>query len=266
MTIEKKRNTLDMNRLGMLVCAAVMGVMGCMAQMVTYNHDAAKMNQILVMETGGGCLTPEFYYWLLHNNYKKTAAEKNKLGFRTLAGINLYNQVDDAEKIDSALTKRAEVEALNVADRQIDLAWLAESSKINGQLDKMKANIDHIIPTGGTVNDKRRWEELYNMYQCAVKATKDAYMPNAQRKRQYLSIYADLTAQNETLLKYLVQLNTQSQTTALLAATNDRVVQKGSIISEAKSRWQENMKGVRSSTGTDGDDTSGGDGEESVDR
>ena len=255
-----------MKRLGIIVAAVVAGVMGVKAQMVTYNHDAAKMNQILVMETGGGCLTPEFYYWLLHNNYKKTAAEKNKLGFRTLAGINLYNQVDDAEKIDSALTKRAEVEALNVADRQIDLAWLAERSKINGQLDKMKANIDHIIPTGGTVNDKQRWEELYNMYQCAVKATKDAYMPNAQRKRQYLSIYADLTAQNETLLKYLVQLNTQSQTTALLAATNDRVVQKGSIISEAKSRWQENMKGVRSSTGTDGDDTSGGDGEESVDR
>ena len=255
-----------MKRLGIIVAAVVAGVMGVKAQMVTYNHDAAKMNQILVMETGGGSLSPEFYYWLLHNNYKKTAAEKNKLGFRTLAGINLYNQVDDAEKIDSALTKRAEVEALNVADRQIDLAWLAESSKINGQLDKMKANIDHIIPTGGTVNDKRRWEELYNMYQCAVKATKDAYMPNAQRKRQYLSIYADLTAQNETLLKYLVQLNTQSQTTALLAATNDRVVQKGSIISEAKSRWQENMKGVRSSTGTDGDDTSGGDGEESVDR
>ena len=255
-----------MKRLGIIVAAVVAGVMGVKAQMVTYNHDAAKMNQILVMETGGGCLTPEFYYWLLHNNYKKTAAEKNKLGFRTLAGINLYNQVDDAEKIDSALTKRAEVEALNVADRQIDLAWPAESSKINGQMDKMKANIDHIIPTGGTVNDKQRWVELYNMYQCAVKATKDAYMPNAQRKRQYLSIYADLTAQNETLLKYLVQLNTQSQTTALLAATNDRVVQKGSIISEAKSRWQENMKGVRSSTGTDGDDTSGGDGEESVDR
>ena len=149
-----------MKRLGIIVAAVVAGVMGVKAQMVTYNHDAAKMNQILVMETGGGCLTPEFYYWLLHNNYKKTAAEKNKLGFRTLAGINLYNQVDDAEKIDSALTKRAEVEALNMADRQIDLAWPAESSKINGQMDKMKANIDHIIPTGGTVNDKRRWEEL----------------------------------------------------------------------------------------------------------
>ena len=99
-----------------------------------------------------------------------------------------------------------------------------------------------------------------------MKATKDAYMPNAQRKRQYLSIYADLTAQNETLLKYLVQLNTQSQTTALLSATNDRVVQKGSIISDAKSRWKDNMKGVRSTTGTDGDDTNDGDGEESVNR
>ena len=232
----------------MILIMAVATTIKATAQSVTYNHDSSKQNQITVMETGGGSLTPEFYYWLLHNNYKKTAAEKNKLGFRTLAGINLYNQVDDAEKIDSALTR------------------LAESSKINGQLDKMKANIDHIIPTGGTINDKRRWEELYNMYQCAVKATKDAYMPNAQRKRQYLSIYADLTTQNETLLKYLVQLNTQSQTTALLAATNDRVVHKGSIISDAKSRWQENMKGVRSSTGTDGDDANSGEGEESVNR
>ena len=73
-------------------------------------------------------------------------------------------------------------------------------------------------------------------------------------------------SQLETLLKYLVQLNTQSQTTALLAATNDRVVHKGSIISDAKSRWQENMKGVRSSTGTDGDDANSGEGEESVNR
>lgn len=236
------------------------------AQSVTYNHDSSKQNQITVMETGGGSLTPEFYYWMLHNSYRKSAAEKNKLGFRTLAGISLYNQVDDAEKIDSALTKRAEVEALNVANRQIDLAWLAESSKINGQLDKMKANIGHIIPTGGTVNDKRRWEELYNMYRCAVKATKDAYMPNAQRKKEYLHIYSDLTMQNETLLKYLVQLNTQSRTASLLAATNDRVVHKGNVISDAKSRWQENMRCVRGKTSADGGDESSSDGEESVDR
>ena len=250
----------------MLMTVAIIATATAQAQYVTYNHDSPKQNQITVMETGAGSLTPELYYWALHNKYKKSAAAKNKLGFRTTAGINLYNQTDEAKSIDSALVSRAKIEALNVADRQADIAWLAEGDKINGQMERMKRNIDRILPAGGTPEDRERWTEYYHVFQCAIDATRDAYMPNAQRKRQYLSIYADLTAQNETLLKYIVQLNTQRQTTVLLAATNDRVVQKGSIISDAKSRWQENMKGVRSTTGTDGDDSSGGDGEESVNR
>ena len=250
----------------MLMTVAIIATATAQAQYVTYNHDSPKQNQITVMETGAGSLTPELYYWALHNKYKKSAAAKNKLGFRTTAGINLYNQTDEAKSIDSALVSRAKIEALNVADRQADIAWLAEGDKINGQMERMKRNIDRILPAGGTPEDRERWTEYYHVFQCAIDATRDAYMPNAQRKRQYLSIYADLTTQNETLLKYLVQLNTQSQTTALLAATNDRVVHKGSIISDAKSRWQENMKGVRSSTGTDGDDANSGEGEESVNR
>ena len=248
----------------MILIMAVATTIKATAQSVTYNHDSSKQNQITVMETGGGSLTPEFYYWLLHNNYKKTAAEKNKLGFRTLAGINLYNQVDDAEKIDSALTKRAEVEALNVADRQIDLAWLAESSKINGQLDKMKANIDHIIPTGGTINDKRRWEELYNMYQCAVKATKDAYMPNAQRKKEYLRIYEDVVRQNEILVGFLARRQNATVTDGLLNATVDRRLNKGGIVREAMGRWNESRFTVRGSQSDGGTDT--GDGDETVNR
>ena len=250
----------------MLMTVAIIATATAQAQYVTYNHDSPKQNQITVMETGAGSLTPELYYWALHNKYKKSAAAKNKLAFRTTAGINLYNQTDEAESIDSALVSRAKIEALNVADRQADIAWLAEGDKINGQMERMKRNIDRILPAGGTPEDRERWTEYYHVFQCAIDATRDAYMPNAQRKRQYLSIYADLTTQNETLLKYLVQLNTQSQTTALLAATNDRVVHKGSIISDAKSRWQENMRGVRSSTGTDGDDANSGEGEESVNR
>ena len=38
---------------------------GAQAQYVTYNHDASKMNQITVEETGTGTLKPEVYYWLL---------------------------------------------------------------------------------------------------------------------------------------------------------------------------------------------------------
>lgn len=210
-----------------------------MAQSVTYNHDSAKKNQITVMETGGGSLTPELYYWTLHNSYKKSAASKNKLGFRTTTGLNAYNQVAYAENIDSALTSRAKIEALNVADRQIDLAWLAESSKIETAMAKFKQNIDRIMTVGGTPTEKQRWTEYYNIYNCAVKATKDAYMPNAQRKKEYLRIYEDVAKQNETLVRYLVRLHSATQTNALLSASNERTLQKGSIVSEAKNRWNE---------------------------
>ena len=74
---------------------------GAKAQYVTYNHDSPKMNQITVGETGVGALKPELYYTLLHNKYKKTAAVKNKLAFRTTAGVASYQQVDEAEAIDS---------------------------------------------------------------------------------------------------------------------------------------------------------------------
>ena len=41
---------------------------------VTYNHDSPKQNQITVMETGAGALTPELYYTLLHNKYKENGS------------------------------------------------------------------------------------------------------------------------------------------------------------------------------------------------
>lgn len=66
---------------------------------VSYNHDAAKMNQITVQEIGSGGLTPAFYYDALHNSYQKTAAKKNKQFFRTMAGVSAYQQVDVADSI-----------------------------------------------------------------------------------------------------------------------------------------------------------------------
>ena len=93
---------------------------------VTYNHDDAKMNQITVQDTGARGLTPAFYYDVFHNSYQKSAATKNKLSFRSLAGVAAWQQIEDADSIEASLKKRAEIEALNVADRQIDIAWLAE--------------------------------------------------------------------------------------------------------------------------------------------
>ena len=213
-----------------------------MAQRVSYNNDAAKMNQITVMEIGTGGLTPSLYYDVLHRNYSKSAARKNKLSFRTLAGINLYNQVDEAEALDSALTQRAEIEALNVADRSggaLDLAWVAEGNKLTSKLEDFQRNINRILEAGGTANEQSHWKEHYNMYQCAIKATQEAYMPNAQRKKEYLRIYADVARKNEDLIRYIVRLSNAERTSKLLNATYERPESKTHIIRAAMNRWRE---------------------------
>ena len=232
----------------MLMTVAIIATATAQAQYVTYNHDSPKQNQITVMETGAGSLTPELYYWALHNKYKKSAAAKNKLAFRTTAGI---------------LVSRAKIEALNVADRQADIAWLAEGDKINGQMERMKRNIDRILPAGGTPEDRERWTEYYHVFQCAIDATRDAYMPNAQRKKEYLRIYDDVVQQNEILVSYLAKRQNATLTSNLLNATSDRTLDKGSVIREAMSRWNESRLAVR---GSQSGGSSGGDGEESVNR
>ena len=69
-----------------LLCMALamttIGTSAVHAQRVTYNHDTSKKNQVTVMELGSGSLTPELYYTLLHRNYKKSAAQKNKQSFQ----------------------------------------------------------------------------------------------------------------------------------------------------------------------------------------
>ena len=212
------------------------------AQSVTYSHDDAKMNQITVAETGSGSLTPALYYQLLHNSYRKSAAAKNKLVFRTAAGINLYNQADDAEALDSALIQRARIEALNIADRSggaLDVAWLAEGEKVNSVLEKFDRNIRRIAEAGGSAGEQEHWREYHNMYLCAVKAVQDAYMPNSQRKKQYLRIHADILRKNETLVRYLVRLANSTKVTELLNASATLEDRRAQIAVSAMNRWRE---------------------------
>lgn len=252
---------MDRKKIKAVAVLTMMGiaVTGKAQSYVTYNHDSSKKNQITVMETGSGSLSPDLYYQLLHNSYKKSAASKNKLSYRTTAGIGAYNQVEYAEAIDSALTKRAEIEALNIADRQVDLAWKVEGSKINSKMNAFKSNIDRILPVGGSIGDKQRWTEYYHVYETAIKATKDAYMPNAKRKKMYLQIYADVAKQNETLVKQLVRISNTSKTKELLTANgNYQTANKRSVISSASSKWREAGMTVRNDTSS-GDDNNGPD-------
>lgn len=217
---------------------------------MTYEHDEAKMKQVTVMESGMGALTPDWYYNTLHENYSKSAASKNKTLFRTTAGINLYNQKDMAERIDSALVKRAAVEALNIADRSggaLDLAWSTEGPKVSGKMSDFMTNISKIQATGGSHDEYDYWLQYYNVYTCAIRSTQDAYMPNAQRKREYLRIYDDVVRKNELLVRYLVRLSNSKKVDELLhQATLNLTTSKPDIVRAAMSRWK--ASGMRTHT------------------
>ena len=65
-----------MDRILLLVTVTIIATTAAKAQSVTYNHDSPKQNQVTVMETGTGALSPDLYYSILHNKYKKSAAVK----------------------------------------------------------------------------------------------------------------------------------------------------------------------------------------------
>ncbi len=99
-------------------------------------------------------------------------------------------------------------------------------------------NINRIISAGGNYQDKTRWTEYYNIFECAIKATQDAYMPNSQRKKEYLKIYADISKQNENLILYLVWLNKNTKVSSLLSATYTKPDNKKAIATAARNRWR----------------------------
>lgn len=188
-------------------------------QSMTYNHDASKMGQIQVMELGAGSLTPDIYYSITHSSYKKGAkavtSVKNTL--RMAANVASMPQVEYADSIKADLEGRAKIEAANIADRQIDLAWLTEGEKIQSKLWAFKSNIGSL--NGKTNNEEiTAWENLVKMYDFAIKTTKKAYMPNSERQKQYLAIYDELTTSNDNLLLRIRYLATKSQADKLVAA------------------------------------------------
>ena len=209
------------------------------AQYVTYNHDETKMNQVTVMETGAGELSPALFYSVVHNKYYQTAAETNKLRYRSEAAAHGSVQVGISDQIDTSLAKRAEVEALNMADRQVDLAWQAEGPKIQSRLEAFNRNIERLSEVEGNAGDITLWQERYNLFQTAINAIRNSYMPNAERKKEYLAIWRDITERNNTLIAYIVTVDSRERTKDHLEATLERPNRNAEIAAEARGRWKE---------------------------
>lgn len=209
-------------------------------QSMTYNHDDSKQAQIEVMELGSGTLTPEIYYKTTHNSYRKgaKAATSVKNQLRISANTSSLPQVDYADSIKSDLEGRAKVEVTNVADREVDMAWLTEGGKIEEKLMAMKSNVSYL--TGKAKQDEiDSWEELGKMYDFAIKVTKKAYMPNSERQKQYLAILDEITASNDYLLLRIRYLTTKSKADKLVATMARFQHRIGENATASYNRWRD---------------------------
>lgn len=93
-------------------------------------------------------------------------------------------------------------------------------------------------------------------------------MPNAQRKREFLSIYADLTKQNEILVRQLVLFRNKSRTEQLLANRNNyETANKKDVVATANGKWREAGLATRQGSPDDSSPSGSNDeGEETVSR
>ena len=225
------------------ILVLLMVAVGCLqsfAQTMTCNHDASKCGQIQVMELGAGALTPDLYYSITHSIYKKCAksATSVKNTLRMATNVASLPQVEYADSIKADLESRAKVEAANIADREIDMAWLTEGEKIQSKLWAFKSNIGNL--NGRTRNDEiTEWNNLASMYDFAIKATRNAYMPNSERQKQYLAIYDELTASNDQLLARIRFLATKNQADKLVATMANFRHRTSENAAASYNRWRD---------------------------
>lgn len=210
------------------------------AQEVTYNHDASKKAQITVMELGAGTLTPEYYYRITHNNYWKGAKDKNSIknNLRIAANTASLPQVEYADSIKEDLKSRAVVEGENIADREIDMAWITEGRKLEKKLMTFKNNMNAL---NGKTNTEEitAWADLGKMYDFAIKTIRKAYMPNSERQKQYLAIYDEITQSNDNLLLRVKFLATKNKADKIVSALSRFQHRVGENAKAGYTRWRE---------------------------
>lgn len=150
-----------------------------------------------------------------------------------------------ADSIMSDLAERATVEATNLADREIDLAYKKEEDKLERAKSAFQNNIDRILPLGGSNATRKNWQELYNLSTYAILVTHSSYLPNAKRRIQYQAIYDDLIKQNDQLTAYLRELEKNKLLKEYMQAAEKpiKAVDKEKAVTAAFGRWSAAMNG-----------------------
>lgn len=209
------------------------------AQWITYYHDNPVMCQFLMGETGG---SPDsyfqYYYQMWHSDYISWAPASPKIIFRTLEFEQMYKQVPYSETIDTTLTARAKEEALNLADRQVDLTWMVERQKLEDKFEEIEAAIEKVMTAGGTSEVRDILQDKYDCLKCAVNTVHEAYLPNSERKEQYLAIFADAKKLLGEINLALYYYNTKKGYLLYKDGVFSPVLNLGTIASEARARFQ----------------------------
>lgn len=225
------------------------------AQYMTYNHDPVVMNQFMKAEIGSGTLGAggfwaDQYYNLTHKEYRNMANNpaNNKLASRTLTYAEVLKQENYAHQIKDSLEKRAEIEALNMADRQVDVEHLVEKDKLDRQQAIFKKSIQDIVYYGGTASDKTAWTTIYNMVQESMDAAHNAYMPNSQRKAVYLLLYKDLCTYNSALNECKAKW-WAARTVRNNEGYSQKFTKNRSMISDCYGRWKLAWSGKKGNAG-----------------
>ncbi len=189
--------------------AALMAVTAS-AQGTSTFHDDPVMQQFTVGEIGIGNLGSGFFTWyydVFHPDYRQWAAAENKELYRILTYYSWYRELPMAEEIDSCLKERAKIEGYNLIDRQVDLAWPLEQAKVENKKAVFLRNINRISTLGGSAQDYKRWQNIYEAIDCGLRNVKDSYLPNSERQKSYLAIYKDLVKYNTDLCILLADLD-----------------------------------------------------------
>ena len=210
------------------------------SQDVTYIHDEIKYNQITAMEQGFGSLD-DFWHWSLHHSYSKTATETNKLLYRATAMEANNLQVEKSDSIKSDFNERAKVEAGNLLDRNVDLVWITERSRLESSLLKFKKNYDNFCFYGPSTDEREYWKEKYDRFNWAINVIRKGYMPNSERKKAYVQLKEDIDAANKKLVACSYVLYVKGEIARMNVNRKPRLRTVEVIAKKSQNDWYGNL-------------------------
>lgn len=202
-------------------------------------HDSENYAIIMGAELGG---QPSYLITkILHNGYTKSVKTTGRTTLREPTVEAAAPQVENSDTIKKKLESRAFEEGKDATERKLNVAWETEKKRVEAAMMRFQTAISHIAPYGGTAEEQAVWEETYNAYQQAVGFMRDdKYLPNAERKKEFVALCDDITTSHEALNARLLKLIRLKQLEKFKNTTPlQRLDTKKSRIDGAYNHWRE---------------------------